>query len=247
MSYDRLTPNEPGLAKVGMSRFISGRLLIHFTKGFFMFASKQIKPFLTLGICLGFGTMLGCHSRPEITGNVEEISCTANFKTIESADDRKRIYDVVSNWAERNSVLPAECPNSPVFTLHFKVSDMKTLDTIDAHLRFIDQNDVIQQVLNGSNATASVDYNTITLTGSIKVILTFHVDPGARLYIKPQGEGEREITDSVGPNGDVEYAATIGKGQDYVFARANNGGADKFIKIDIHTLAVIAITKAEYP
>lgn len=208
---------------------------------------RYLKSFLALGLGLTLASMLGCHSRPQIEGHVEELSCTANFKTIDSATERQRIYDVVSSYAERNSVLPAECPNTPVFTLHFKVPDSKTLDAIDAHLRFIDQNDVIQQVLNASNAALTIDYDTITLTGTIKVTLTFHVDPGARLYIKPEGEREREITDSVSPNGDVEYAATIGKGQDFVFARANNGGVDKFIKIDIHSGAVIQITKAEYP
>lgn len=208
---------------------------------------KMIKPLLALGLCVSFLLLVGCHSAPQITGHVEEIFCTATFKTITSADDRQRIYDVISDYAERNSVDPAEAPSSPVFTIHFRVPDLHTMDDIDAHLRFINTNDVIQPVLSGSNATFSVAYDTITLTGSIKITLTFHVDPGAKLYIKPEGGREQDISDSVGPKGDVEYSATIDKGQDFVFARANVGGADKYIKIDVHSGQLYEITKAQYP
>src|ERR1700722_15733820 len=134
-----------------------------------MFALNLSRSLFTAGICLGMCTLLGCHSRPQITGHVEEISCTATFKTIDSADDRQRIYNVVSDYAERNSVEPGEVPAGKEFTLHFKVPDMKTLDDMDAHLRFIDTNDVIQQVLNATNPTVSINYNTITLTGTIKI------------------------------------------------------------------------------
>jgi hypothetical protein len=41
--------------------------------------------------------------------------------------------------------------------------------------------------------------------------------------------------------------ATIGKGQDFLYARANVGGVDKYIKIDVHSGALYQITKAEYP
>jgi hypothetical protein len=212
-----------------------------------MLALDIVKPFFTAVACLGILVMVGCRSRPQIIGHVEEITCSASFKTIDSANERQRIYDVVQSYAERNSVVPAEVPNSNVFTLQFKVPDLKTMDDIDAHLRFIDQNDVIQQVLNGNNATLSVNYNTITLTGTIKVSLTFHVDPGASLYIKPQGGREEDISSSVTPAGDVEYMATIGKGQDFVYARANVGGVDKYIKVDVHSGSMFYITKAEYP
>ena len=212
-----------------------------------MLAEKLLKPFITLGICLAFCSLFGCHERPQITGHVEEISCTATFKTISQADERQRIYRVVEDYAERNSIDPSDVPNGDQFTLRFKVPDMKTMDEIDAHLRFVDTNDVIQQVMNASNATLSIDYDTITLTGGIKVSVTFKVDPGARLYYKPQGGREQDITDSVSPTGDVEYLATIAKGQDYIFARANSGGVDKYIKIDIHSGAIYQITKAEYP
>jgi hypothetical protein len=212
-----------------------------------MLAFRTVKSYVTPTACLAMWTLTGCRSTPQITGHVEEIACTATFKTIESADERQRIYDVVRSYAERDSVVPAEVPGTSVFTLQFKVPDLKTMDDIDAHVRKIDRNDVIQQVLNGSGAMFSVNYDTITLTGTIKVSLTFKVDPGARLYIKPQGGREEEITSSVTPTGDVEYMATIGKGQDFLYARANVGGVDKYIKIDVHSGALYQITKAEYP
>jgi hypothetical protein len=54
-----------------------------------------------------------------------------------------------------------------------------------------------------------------------------------------------EITGSLAA--DVEYMATIAKGQDFIYARADSGGADKYIKIDVHTGQLYQITRAEYP
>ena len=97
---------------------------------------------------------------------------------------------------------------------------------------------MLQQRLNSHGQSFAIHYDSANLGAAIEVIVHFHVTPGVKLFYKPQGEAEQDISNKVSDSGDVTLPTSIRKGEDFIYARINSGKIDKYIRINVYTQKV---------
>jgi hypothetical protein len=102
------------------------------------------------------------------------------------------------------------------------------------------------KLFNANKATFDIEYSTIDLFATIEVIVRFRITPGARLFIKPEGMPERDITEQVNPDGQVSVQTQVRRGQEFINARTVSGSIEKFIGINIYSQQTRDIDKEEY-
>ncbi|MCE5218598.1 hypothetical protein LLH03_16370 [bacterium] len=93
----------------------------------------------------------------------------------------------------------------------------------------------------------SASFRTATLSGAVKMSITFMVTPGAQLFVSPKaGEEQQVAQDKIAADGTVAMDVPIVRGQESVYARTVLGEVEKCIKIDLFTGAITEVTKANY-
>jgi hypothetical protein len=186
----------------------------------------------------------GCRTAVE---PIEGIQCHYRFRNVEREQDRERIAKVIAS-AAKGDVRKGGSDMHPEY--FFTVKNLDVLDRM--HPKIVYDNPTaepheLNRVFNYREPQFSILYETIDIKATIRVIVTFRITPGARLFYKPQGRGEKDITDLVGEDGTVTLETQIGRGQEYIYGRTLSGEVQRFIKINVYTQKVTDIDESEYP
>ncbi len=91
-----------------------------------------------------------------------------------------------------------------------------------------------------------VNYGSIGLEAKVEVIVKFKITPGSKLWYKPEGQLEVDITDKVDSKGAVRFETQIFKNQEFILGRTSYKNAERFIKVNIFTGEVTEIKKSGY-
>lgn len=206
--------------------------------------------------CISFALLaaaaVGCAGkRPPSAAFVEQTKCKLHFANVDRPEERERVYKIVRSYAVSDTLTPKDVPTTPTFDLEFYVTRLAVLDEIHPQVLFSTAGgttaDPVRQVFNPRDPQFAINYDTINIGATIEVIVNFTVTPGAKLFYKPQGGGEKDITKEVGPAGKVALRTTIAKGQEFLFARSVSGNVSRYVKINVFTQQVQEIQQAEYP
>jgi hypothetical protein len=178
---------------------------------------------------------------------IENIHCQVTVVGVQSAQEWARIERIIRASAVSSSLHPTSAPDSSGRQYQFAVKRLADLDAIHAQILYDPNGDPQRQLFNPTNASFSIHYDTVNLGGGVEVIVHFKVTPGARLFYKPEGDSETDITPAVSPSGDVALKTNIHKGQQYIYARTVAGQVQRFIRIDVYTQSVQEIPGSQYP
>ena len=195
------------------------------------------------------GLFIGCTSTPVDT-HLENIQCQYNFRGVDQRSERERIYSLVRQYAKPGTLVPADVPGTADFQLSFVVARVSAIDQMHGPILFARPSDAGaagQQAFNAHNPTFSINYDTVTLGAKIEVIVNFTVTPGAQLFLRAEGDAEKDITPLVGANGAVLFKTSIHKGQDYIYARTVSENVVRYIRINVYTQQVDVIPRSAYP
>ena len=197
-----------------------------------------------IAVLASFGT--GC--RYKIVEDIEEIQCHYKFQNVERVEDRQRIADVIRQSAVPESIQTLGTATNPEYM--FKVKDSSALDKMHPRLIYANptaQSSDLHQVFNPSEPFFSITYSTIDIGGQIETLVRFRITPGARLYFKPPGEPEKDVTELVDKDGNVRLPIPLRRDEPHVFARSVSGKVQRFIRINVYTKEVQQIPEREYP
>ena len=204
---------------------------------------------ITIAFLLLAGSAIaGCTSTPHLA-LMDNITCHYTFTGLESQGERDRVAAAIKKYAKDGVITSAPDPAAVSPEYVFTVDRLAELDQLHAELLFTDPAATpanLQQRLNSHGQTFSIHYDSANLGATIEMIVHFHVTPGVKLFYKPQGEGEKDITDMVGDSGDVKLLTSIRRGEEFISARIKAGNIDKFIRINIYTQQVESIPSNAY-
>lgn len=174
------------------------------------------------------------------------VPCRITFKNVLKPNEQALLDRIVRSFA-KGEVLKTGPNEHPVYS--FAVSDLKALDEMRPrilHLHAGTNQPVGPTVFRLASARFEAEYATLDIAASVEVIVRFRITPGARLFFKPDGYVEKELTERVDRNGEVSFPAKIRLGQEYIYARVVSGGIEKFIKINVFTQVMSEIEKTAY-
>jgi len=187
--------------------------------------------------------LVGCAIVDE---KIENIDCQYKLRNVHRADDCARI-DRIINSAALGEVIKIGSPVHPEY--HFTVKNLDVLDEIHPQILYEDaraESADPRRVFNYANPKFSIEYDTVDITALIEVLVRFKITSGAKLFYKPQGEPEQDITHLVDANGNVALKTKIRRGQEYIYAKVVSGKVQRHIRINVYSQAVTDIDKTEY-
>ncbi len=191
---------------------------------------------------------LACMSWAQQTVSQSELlPCRITFKNVTKPDEQAMVDRIIRSYA-RGEVLKTGPNEHPVYS--FFVPDLKALDEMRPRILFLRSgtNEPASgpAVFRLNSARFEAEYATLDIAASVEVIVRIRVTPGARLFYKPDGYLEKELTERIDRNGEISFPARIRPGQEHIFARVLSGGIEKFIKINVFTQAMTEIEKSAY-
>jgi hypothetical protein len=191
--------------------------------------------------------LAGCAAGPNAS-NLDNVLCQYTFRGVEPQIERDRIFNLVKQSARPGTLQPAEPPTTVDFQLSFIIGRLSAIDQMHSPLLFASSSARApsQQVFNAHHPTFFMTYETVTLGARIEVLVNFTITPGAQLFFKTEGEPERDITSSVGPNGAVQIKTAIRKGQEFIYARTVSENVVRYIRINVYTQQAQVISRGEY-
>jgi len=178
---------------------------------------------------------------------IERITCHVRLTDVKRKVDQQRVGLAIRSVA----VEPVRKTGSAANTeYHFAVRRLEDLDKI--HPQILYKNPTAwrasrrRQTLNVRTPTFSVTYDSTDIEATIQVSVTFRVKPGSRLFYRPQGGDEMDITSQVDSSGQVVLRTKITRGQKYILARTVQDEVSRYIKINVHTQQVTDIEQEDY-
>lgn len=212
-----------------------------------MIFKKRLNLIVAGIIVLIWSGCAGFRAKSKPLDKIEPIRCHFTFKNITQEDDQIRIDNVINRFAV-DDVKKTGPASSPDYV--FSVPNLDVLNKLHPQIAYTKagKKKVPQQVFTDRNAFFSVEYSMLDLAASLEVTVTFHITPGADLFLKiEEKQPEENITDKVDATGKVRLKTKIHKGQEFIYARTIADNVERYIKINIYSQAVENITKEEYP
>jgi len=204
---------------------------------------------LALAAALG-----GCVTPTAPPTPLEDVQCVYRFRNVERQSERDRIGQLMIAAAREGKVVKRGTDADP--TYEFVAHDLRSLDWLHGQILAMrdtgrgapaDARDAGARVFEARNAVFQIDYSTIGIGASLQVVLRFKVTPGSKLYYKPQGDAEQDITELTDAGGNVELRTNIREGQRYLYGRTVSGQVERFIRVNVYTQQVEDIPRSEYP
>jgi len=178
---------------------------------------------------------------------IRDISCHYIFRNVERKEDQERIDEIIRAAAKGNIRVTGSATNPEYL---FVVNDLKVIDRIHPAILYRNswaRTRDLYQVFNPLDPRFQMTYTTIDINAEMEVVVRFRITPGARLFYKPQGKSEKDITHMVDSRGRVSLKATIHREQEYIYARTVEEKVERYIKIDVYSQKVLDIDKKDYP
>jgi hypothetical protein len=189
--------------------------------------------------------LVGCETVKPV--RLANISCAYNFSDINRGEDQKRIDQAI------RSVAVGEIAKNGTAThpeYRFVVRDLADLNKIHPAILFKntgkDKDAGQLQTINAKNPAFTINYDSTDIVASMDTIMSFRVSPGSKLFYKPQGGAEMDITSKVDEAGVVKLQTKIRRGQEFIYARAVKDSVTRYIKINVFSQAVTDIAAKDY-
>ena len=180
---------------------------------------------------------------------VRDIDCRYKFRSVERQEDRDRVDRIIKRAAK--GAVRKEVKDSPEdFDYIFRVDTLDVLDEMHGPLLYEDPTakaSRLKQVFNARDPKFEITYASIDIRALLEVVVSFQITPGARLFYKPQGESERDISAIVDAEGRVSLRTKIRPRQTYIYARTVSENVERFIRINVYSQEVEDINKEDYP
>lgn len=195
-------------------------------------------------LCLRAQALL--HAQTQVSDGAP-VPCRITFKNVMKPEEQAKLEKIVHSFA-KGEVLKTGPSEHPVYS--FAVADLKALDEMRPRILYLragTNEPPATPVFRLNSARFEAEYATLDIAASVEVVVRFRITPGARLFFKPDGYIEKELTERVDKNGEVSFPANIRRGQEFIFARVISGGIEKFVKINVFTQEMTEIEKAAYP
>lgn len=198
-------------------------------------------------IALAFSAGCGPTEPPPV--HIENVKCRLEFFGLDDRAERHRVLDIVKHYARPETVQITGDDTSDGISIEFVIDRLHRLDEINEHLMRDREHRAfrLRPLFNTRDAVFIMRYDSAELEAKVEFIVKFRATRGAKLFIKPEGEPERDISDRIDSDGNVNFKATLHKGRDYIYARTQSGVVDKYIRIDVYTKEVREIPQSEYP
>lgn len=200
---------------------------------------------LVAAIALAAPILIGCtYSEP-----IGAIDCRLEFQNLDTDARRMRVKRIIEAHAVPGTLSARN--TSRGYVCDFRVSDFEQLDKMHPKLTYVWESTWFskrrRRVLSRGMPTFAMAYEATDLAGAVETVVRFRVTPGARLYYKPEGEPEVEITDRVDASGRVRLPVQLRPGQTWIYARSRLGGVEKFIRVNVFTGEMQEIEQRDYP
>lgn len=200
-----------------------------------------LAPFLAIALlapgCSGYKEPLGA------------LDCRLEFRNLRDEARRDRVQRIISAHAIPGTLRTRNSSGGMI--CEFRVSEFSKLDEMHPKIAYEWQSTWFSRkrnrVFNRGTPSFAMAYETSDLAARVDTVVRFQITPGARLYYKPEGRPEIEITDRVNSRGDVALPVEIRPGQSWIYARSDLGGVERFIRINVYTGEMEEIRRREYP
>jgi hypothetical protein len=199
----------------------------------------------------------GCPTKPApLVTEIRDTQCELEFANVHQKAERDRIRQVLLAYAKKGTLQELSPLDQPTFKVAFQIDRLHELDDLHTELVYplndptrstAAHGNGAERAFNNSQQKFTMRYDTIQLGGGLAVIVRFTVTPGTRLFYIPASGKEEEISKLVTANGTVELPTTIGRGQDYIYARTVAGQVKRYIRINVYTQAVEELSASAYP
>lgn len=200
-----------------------------------------------------FSSLLLTTSCRTISESLVNVNCVYSFKDVKNEADQQAlenaIVSVIGSDFEK-----AGTDESPKYT--FIVNNASQIDEIHKNISSLKSGKGASQIFGNRSSQSSafymekpeyrVTYGSLGLEAQIEVIVKFKITPGSKLWYKPEGKIEIDITDKVDKNGNVKLNTSIFKNQEYILGRTSYKGAERFIQVNIFSGEVQEINKKNY-
>jgi len=202
---------------------------------------------LAMALTVSLGTVaLGACSYSEPIG---AIDCRLEFRNLDTDARRQRVKRIVEAHAVPGTLNARSTSNG--YICEFRVSEFEQLDKMHPKLAYVWESTWFskrrRRVLSRGMPVFAMAYEATDLAGAVETVVRFRVTPGARLFYKPEGEAERDITDRVDAGGRVRLPVQLRPGQTWIYARSRLGGVEKFIRVNVFTGEMQEIERRDYP
>ena len=180
----------------------------------------------------------------------EEIACAFTFHNL-SSDDLDIVENAIRSFCkdqhfdQQGRGSSATHPRvSYSFTVPGGLTRVAELDSVISHR--IDDSGEPSLMYDQFDAKFTTNYQTASLTGSVRIIVNFNVAPGSKLYYSLEPDTEVKVDDSEIVNGVAQLQVRIPRNQSYIYGRTVLGSSERFLRIDISTDQAEEIDQSEY-
>lgn len=201
--------------------------------------------------------LLSLNSCVSASKTLVNVKCVYSFKDVSNEDDQQKLENAIV------SVIGSEfkksgTDSSPTYS--FVAKNAAQIDEIHNNIKELKsgkgKDNLQSKIFNNTEDQGSafymekpeyhVTYGSIGLEAKVEVIVNFKITPGSKLWYKPQGQIEIDITDKVDKKGNVKFATKITKNQEFILGRTSYKGAERYIQVNIFTGEVLEINQNQY-
>lgn len=208
-------------------------------------------------VALLFGAAAISTSCKSTSQSFVNVNCVYTFKDVVHEEDQQKLENTISSIVGSDYEKTGSDVN-PTYT--FVAENAMQIDDIHNRIGNIKsggESSGLSNTLFKNNASQSsafyiekpqysVSYGSIGLEAKVEVIVKFTITQGSKLWYKPQGQLEIDITDKVDSKGSVRFETKIYKNQEFILGRTSYKNAERFIKVNIFTGEVTEIKKNDY-
>lgn len=212
--------------------------------------------FLSLSLSIALASCL-LMSSCKSSASLVNVNCVYTFKDVSNEEDQQKlenaIVQVIGSEFEKSGT-----DKNP--TYKFVVKNASQIDEIHKNISALKsgkgEDNIQSKIFNNTSDQSSafymekpeyrVTYGSLGLAAQVEVIVKFTITPGSKLWYKPQGQLEIDITDKVDAKGNVQFATKIYKNQEYILGRTTYKGAERYIQVNIFTGEVREINQNKY-
>ncbi len=172
-----------------------------------------------------------------------DIKCRYRFYNIEDQEYIKFIRQTL-RYNARNGAVDNETTGQDErgkFTeFSLVVRGVRKLADLSAVLPFqkrkVGDAESVSIVFEEFDPQYSTNFRTVSITGSLRILVRFRITPKATLYYSVQPDRELLVPENqIDKDGNVELQVQIPRTQEYVYARTVMGTVERYLRINVET------------
>jgi hypothetical protein len=182
-----------------------------------------------------------------------DIACIYRFYNVQDEQELRPVAQTIRDHAKNEHVLESTGRDDKGMyrQYSFAITSADKIAELSATLPFrattVDGKTVAKLVYEELDARFQTHFRTVTITGTVEVLVRFRITPKASLFYSVEPGKEVSVPQAqVAPDGGVTLSVRVPRTQQFVYGRSVLGQVERFLRINVETGQAEEIERGAY-